>query len=175
MAVKNDRAKNHSAWFQSARFIVRPLCEQDIGPAYQSWFADPVVRKFIRFASMPPTLEALRQYWATKSADASVDFLGIFDVRTGKHIGNVKFELGPAPAEAHVGFLIGEAYARGTGVLREVLQPAIDQLRRRRWPIHVYLTVHPENSSAIGAFERLGFLHTCTMANGDLRMDYGHR
>ena len=160
-------------WYRSDRVVVRRLERDDIGDEYLSWFRDPAVRSFIKFAAEPPSLEALRQYWAAKRADQKVDFLGLFDGASGGHLGNMKFELGPAPGEAHVGFLIGHPESRRRGLLRETLPPCVAALRRARGPLTVYLTVSPTNRDAIEAFRRLGFQQTSTHADGgDLRMEY---
>jgi RimJ/RimL family protein N-acetyltransferase len=172
MAATDRRIHDASIWYQSPRFLVRNLRYEDIGSAYESWFRDPVVRKFIRFAAQPPTLEGLREYWRQKSSDEKVDFLGIFDSATGSHLGNIKFELGPRPGEAHVGFLIGDPAYRRRGLLREALPSCIAALRRARGRLNVYLTVNPGNRDAIEAFVRLGFRQTRGEANGDIRMDY---
>jgi [ribosomal protein S5]-alanine N-acetyltransferase len=159
-------------WYRSERVMVRRLKRDDIGDEYLSWFHDPAVRSFIKFAKEPPGRDALRQYWSEKNADPKVDFLGLFDGASGSHLGNMKFELGPAPGEAHVGFLIGDPVSRRRGLLRETLPACVDALRRARGPLTVYLTVDPQNRDAVAAFTRLGFRETSTEPNGDLRMDY---
>lgn len=159
-------------WYRSARVVVRRLRREDIGAEYLSWFRDPAVRSFIKYAAQAPTLEALQEYWAGKQADRGVDFLGLFDAASGRHLGNMKFELGPGSREAHVGFLIGDPASRRRGLLRESLPACVAALRRARGPLEVYLTVDPDNRDAIAAFTRLGFRQNSAAANGDLRMDY---
>jgi len=160
-------------WYRSDRVVVRRLERGDISNEYLSWFRDPAVRSFIKFAKQPPTLDALRNYWAEKSADRSVDFLGLFDGASGRHLGNMKFELGPQPGEVHVGFLIGDPDSRRRGLLREALPACVSAVRRARGPLNVYLTVSPQNQAAVEAFRRLGFRQTAETADkGDLRMEY---
>jgi RimJ/RimL family protein N-acetyltransferase len=160
-------------WYRSDRVVVRRLERDDIGDEYLSWFRDPAVRSFIKFASEPPTRDALHQYWSKKNANPDVDFLGLFDGVSGSHLGNMKFELGPESGEAHVGFLIGDPASRRRGLLRETLPPCVAALRRARGPRTVYLTVSPKNWDAIEAFRRLGFQQTSENADeGDLRMEY---
>jgi RimJ/RimL family protein N-acetyltransferase len=154
--------------------VIRRLELADIGPGYVAWFSDPVVRQFIKYAREAPTLDGLRDYWREKDADPKADFLGIFDVASGKHIGNMKFELGPGKDEAHVGFLIGDPASRRGGLLRESLPTCVKRLRAIRGQIAVYLTVDPANAAARAAFERLGFTAAGVAPDGtgDLRMDY---
>ena len=173
MAGVRDVKAAGEPWFRSERILVRPLRLEDIGPAYAAWFADPVVRKFIKFARAAPSVEDLRLYWREKDADTGADFLGIFDAATGAHLGNLKFEVGPAPAEAHVGFLIGDPEARRRGLLRECLGSCVRAVRARRGVQRIYLTVDPDNADARAAFERLGFRPVGAAAEGgDLSMDY---
>lgn len=171
--AKPAAASARDTWFSSERIVVRRLELTDIGEAYLSWFSDPAVRQFIKFAREAPTLEALCDYWRAKNADPKVDFLGIFDAATGAHLGNMKFEMGPGGSEAHVGFLIGDPAARRQGVLRDSLSACIERLRERRGPLAVYLTVDPANAAACAAFARLGFRDAADTRPGeDLRMDY---
>jgi len=160
-------------WYRSDRIVVRRLRLEDIGPDYVSWFSDKNVRRFIKYAREAPSLDDLRTYWHAKDADPGVDFLGIFDATSGAHLGNIKFEMGPGPAEAHVGFLIGNRGSRRRGLLRECLSACARRLRERRGEIAIYLTVDPGNSDALAAFARLGFVATAGAPDGgDLRLDY---
>jgi [ribosomal protein S5]-alanine N-acetyltransferase len=162
-------------WYRSDRQIVRRLRLDDIGEAYASWFGDDAVRAFIKFARSAPSVDDLRAYWREKTADPGVDFLGIFEAQSGRHLGNIKFEIGPRAIETHVGFMIGSAGDRRRGLLREALPACVERLRRDRGPLIVYLTVDPKNGAALSAFSRLGFCATGARAqNGDLRMDYAH-
>ncbi len=160
-------------WVVGARIHVRPLLETDIGPHYAAWFSDPAVRRFIKYARTEPTLDNLKQYWRTITANPGVDFLGLFANADGRHIGNMKFETGPLPDEMHVGFLIGDPQWRQVNVLSEVLTACIAHARRVRGLRRVYLTVDPENAAAIRAFTKLGFQSTDVIDKlGDLEMDY---
>jgi RimJ/RimL family protein N-acetyltransferase len=163
-------------WMTGARVHVRPLADSDIGPHYASWFEDPEIRRFIKFAREAPTVEDLRRYRDAMAARSDVDFLGIFLNGDGRHIGNLKFEAGDRPEEMHVGFLIGDPGWRRVGVLTEILAPCVVTLRTRRTLDRVYLTVDPLNAPGIGAFTKLGFAATGVIdQRGDLEMDYVDR
>ena len=165
--------EKNDVWHRGERALVRPLRVDDVGETYAAWFEDEAVRAFIKFARSAPTVAELRDYCREKSADPEVDFLGVFDVESGRHLGNIKFEVGPGRSEAHVGFLIGSAADRRRGLLREALPSCIDRLRRDRGPIAVYLTVDPANAAGLSAFTRLGFRKSDVREpNGDVRMDY---
>lgn len=159
-------------WFGNERIVVRRLELEDIGSEYVSWFSDPDVRQFIKYSEKAPTIEALLAYWREKNEDQNVDFLGIFDARSGHHLGNMKFELNPEAQEAHVGFLIGDSKSRRQGLLRLSFPECVRQLRARRGMVGVFLTADPNNFKALVAFERLGFRSAGTVPGGDLRMDY---
>lgn len=160
-------------WFEGKRVVVRRLTLDDIGTAYVAWFADPIVRKFIKWGRALPSLGELRDYWHAKSLNPGIHFLGIFDSANGAHIGNIKFEIGPAADEMHVGFLIGEREYRSQGILRDCLRPCIFEIRRRHQIKRLYLTVDPNNVVALKAFARLGFNLTGGIdAAGDLEMNF---
>jgi RimJ/RimL family protein N-acetyltransferase len=172
MARAQAQPRASDVWYRSERLVVRRLQRSDIGAEYVSWFKDPAVREFIKFAKEAPALAALQAYWQEKDADPRVDFLGLFDAKSARHVGNMKFEAGPGANEVHVGFLVGAPSERRRGLLRESLAACVAQLRSRRNSPKVYLTVDPANTEAIGAFVKLGFRHTGLVANSDLRMDY---
>lgn len=160
-------------WVIGPRIHVRPLVESDIGPHYVAWFSDPTVRSFIKYAKTAPTLDDLKKYWRQMASNPGVDFLGFFLNGDGRHVGNMKFEVGPLREEMHVGFLIGDPAWRKAGVLSETLVPCIERVRRARNVRRVYLTVAPQNVAAINAFTKLGFVGTGVIDQaGDLEMDY---
>lgn len=160
-------------WMTGPRVHVRPLRDTDVGPQYASWFEDPEIRRFIKYARQAPSIADLRAYRAQMDARPDVDFLGIFLNDDGGHIGNLKFETGPASDEMHVGFLIGDPDWRRAGILTEILPPCIERVLRARRLRRLYLTVDPLNAAGIRAFTKLGFLTTATIdRNGDLEMDY---
>src|SRR5215210_74073 len=103
---------NDDVWYRGERALVRRLRVEDVGETYASWFRDDAVRAFIKFARSAPSVAELREYCREKSADPNVDFLGVFDPSSGRHLGNIKFEADPDLREAHVGFLIGSANDR---------------------------------------------------------------
>ena len=160
-------------WAVGLRIHVRPLLEADIGPHYAAWFSDPAVRQFIKFARTEPTLDDLKKYRHTMATNLGVDFLGLFDNKDGRHIGNMKFETGPLPDEMHVGFLVGDPAWRQAGILSEILAPCVARVRRVRGLRRVYLTVDPANTAAIRAFTKLGFESAGVINRlGALEMDY---
>lgn len=163
-----------SIWYRGVAVFVRPLLESDIGPHYQSWFDDPEIRRFIKYARSRPSLESLTAYWRAANAEPGTDFLGFFLNDDGRHIGNMKFETGPEDDEMHVGFLIGPREWRRAGILTDALAPTIARVRVSRPNLRrIYLTVSPDNAAAIGAFNKLGFASTGVIdALGDLEMDY---
>jgi len=155
------------------RVYVRPLLGSDIGMHYVHWFEDEKVRRFIKYARGLPTLEDLRDYWQKMDRRTGVEFLGIFLNMGDRHIGNIKYETGPASDEMHVGFLIGNSEYRGKGILGEVLDTCSQLVMKKYQLRRLYLTVDPNNKAGIRAFAKLGYVNTGKIDSlGDLEMDF---
>jgi len=89
--------------------------------------------------------------------------LGIFDKVSGIHIGNIKFEpLDFIKGYAIMGILIGDTYWRGKGVAGEVLKATGEWLLENRSIRQMLLGVAVDNTSAIKAYEKVGFVITDT-------------
>ena len=62
---------------------------------------------------------------------------------------------------AFIGFLYVDPAFRGRGVNKRVLEHLFDWARANNLP-EIHLTVYPENSSAVRAYEKSGFSHYLT-------------
>ena len=147
----------------SERFILRPLAESDVTEKYLNWLGDADARRFIIAAATTKGLEDLRAYVRERIGREDVLFLGIFERATGLHIGNIKYE--PVNSElgyAIMGILIGDPGYRGKGVTAEVLASSAQWLKRRRNITQILLGVGKKNAAAIRAYEKVGFIETCS-------------
>lgn len=138
------------------RFILRPLGVADVSDRYAGWLSDQSTSQYI---TARLNLADLRQYVLERSDREDVLFLGIFENKTGLHIGNIKYE--PVDAElgyAIMGILIGEPDWRSKGVAAEVLLASAEWLSNYRNIKTIVLGVSRANTAAIRAYQKVGFI-----------------
>lgn len=138
------------------RFLLRELTVADASERYRDWLLEPEAQKNI--SATTDSLPELVRYIADRTQRADVLFLGIFDLLSGLHIGNLKYE--PVNSElgyAIVGVLIGEVEYRGRGVATEVLLASTAWLKVNRRINQFLLGVWKANLAAVRAYEKAGF------------------
>lgn len=141
------------------RFLLRSLSEQDATERYLRWLRERSAREFIAAATKTEKLTDLKEYIRERVGRADVIFLGIFDKTSGMHIGNIKYEpINLGLEYAVMGVLIGEPEYRYRGVTPEVLVATADWLKQHRHIKQILLGVDKENTAAIRAYEKVGFV-----------------
>lgn len=141
------------------RFLLRELTEADATERYLGWLSDPDGSRYIVASGQVGGLEDLRRYIRDRRGRPDVLFLGIFDRRDMAHIGNIKFEpIDGKRGYAVMGILIGQAEWRGRGVAGEVLAASARWLGEHLGVSEILLGVDGENTPAIRAYERTGFV-----------------
>jgi ribosomal-protein-alanine N-acetyltransferase len=141
------------------RFRLRSLQESDASERYLSWMQDPAARRYIVAAATTRELADLRDYVRERVGRDDVLFLGIFEKDSELHIGNLKFEpIDVRTGEAVMGILIGDPAWRGKGVTTEVLGESGRWLKQHRGIRRIMLGVEQDNTAAIRAYERVGFV-----------------
>ncbi len=141
------------------RFLLRELTVADVSERYRDWLLGPEAQKNI--SATTDSLPELVRYVADRTQRTDVLFLGIFDLLSGLHIGNLKYE--PVNSElgyAIVGVLIGEVEYRGRGVATEVLLASTAWLKANRRINQFLLGVWKANLAAVRAYEKAGFKFT---------------
>lgn len=145
------------------RFLLRNLKQEDVSEQYLNWFNDNAAHKFITAASHENSLSDLRKFIAEKENRMDVLFLGIFDLTTGLHIGNIKYEpVDSVKGYAVMGILIGDINYRSKGVAGEVIAASSRWLNKNRNVSEIFLGVHKVNLAAVKAYEKIGFIPTTT-------------
>jgi ribosomal-protein-alanine N-acetyltransferase len=140
------------------RFLLREIREEDASEAYLAWLGDPSSIKYITAARTQNEISNLRLYIRERVDRKDILFLGIFDVTSGQHIGNIKYEpVNDEMGYAIMGILIGEVTYRGIGVAKEVITASSKWLLENRNIQEIFLGVHTENIPAIKAYEKMGF------------------
>ena len=149
-----------SAEIITNRFVLRPLGVDDVSDRYAGWLSDQATSQYI---TAKLNLADLRQYVLERSDREDVLFLGVFEKKTGLHIGNIKYE--PVNSElgyAIMGVLIGESDWRGKGVAAEVLLASAEWLRQYRNIRQIVLGVSRANTAAVLAYQKAGFVEELT-------------
>ena len=145
------------------RFFLRSLKVEDVSDRYLGWLNDSDTSQFIITASKFTSLNNLRQYVIQRVDREDVIFLGIFEKKSGLHIGNIKFEpINSKLRFAIMGILIGDTEWHGKGVAAEVLLASTDWLCRERNIKKIILGVDRLNIKAISAYRKVGFVEQST-------------
>ena len=145
------------------RFLLRPLTKTDVTERYLGWLADASISRFIETASVNSGRQALENYVAARCNRADILFLGIFNVVSGEHIGNIKYEpIDLIQKYAVMGIMIGQPEWRGRAVALEVITESANWLNEFLDIKNIFLGVEKENINAIKAYERCGFVLTST-------------
>lgn len=147
-----------SALIETTRFHLRPLTVADVTERYLLWLHDAEAERYISSSAATHSLSDLRDYVQARVDRPDVLFLGIFDKKTGAHVGNIKYEpLNSEAGYAVMGILIGDAAYRGRGAAAEVLDASSAWLKRHRGIGEVILTVEARHDRAIRAYTAAGF------------------
>lgn len=154
----NNMAVKFPPVVETNRFFLRELTTDDASERYLGWLSEPEARKWIVGANSARRLSDLKSYIFDRIDRPEVLFLGIFDMTNGIHIGNIKYEpIDSGAGLAVMGVLIGDAAYRGKGVVAEVLVASANWLRSHRQIREIWLGVDKQNTSAIRAYEKVGF------------------
>ena len=142
---------------------MRPLTKADVTERYLGWLSNPSTSRFIETASDISGLHALENYVIEHSNRLDILFLGIFNVVSGEHIGNIKYEpIDLIQKYAVMGIMIGQPEWRGRAVALEVITESANWLNEFLDIKNIFLGVEKENINAIKAYERCGFVLTST-------------
>jgi [ribosomal protein S5]-alanine N-acetyltransferase len=142
--------------FTGARIFLRPMRENDATETYAAWLCDPEVNQYL--STKNATLEELRWYITKKNTQEDTELYGIFLRNGQKHIGTVKLEpIDFSTKKATIGIMIGDKQEWGKGFAGEAMQLLIDYCCTQLGMNEVVLGVLGQNTSAIRAYEKLGF------------------
>ncbi len=150
---------SYSIQILTERFLLRELTTKDINKRYLSWLSDPDVKKFIVYASEKRDLSDLKHYVFERTGIPKIIFLGIFEKKSGLHIGNIKYD----PVDKDLGYaimgrLIGDKAFRGIGVMPEVVIATAEWLKTNQNINQIVAGVNRDNYRAIRSNEKVGFV-----------------
>jgi ribosomal-protein-alanine N-acetyltransferase len=144
--------------FTSRRILFRTLTEADVLPKYADWLNDDLVSQYLETRFDAHSVDTCKRFVAAMNADAKNNLLGMFDLATKNHIGNIK--LGPVTERhlsAELSLFIGDRSYWGKGIATEaiaaVTQWAFEELGLER----VEAGCYEENIGSLRAFLKAGY------------------
>lgn len=150
--------RNHLVTMYSERMCIRTLTPDDDITSYLNWMQDKK-NTFIKAINPLYRPQDLLTYIKQKLESDSALLLGIFDILTNLHIGNIKYEpIDQKNKYAVKGTLIGDPSYRGIGINTEVYTKTLKYLVST-WGIkRVYIGCNKKNYPSISANKKSGFL-----------------
>ena len=146
---------------------------------YLTWMSSPSRNPFIVSAKENFSRDELIRYLHEVNQSSDAVQFAIFNRDEGEasHIGNIKFhDLSVSSKTCFVGFLIGEEAWRGKGLANRAFELGA-LLILKEFDIRTFkLGVDSANSSAVRAYEKMGFrvVGTNGSANFMMELDSGH-
>lgn len=140
------------------RFSLRTLDVTDDLEVYLSWMKDVSSNQYILSARLDYSMEELRDYINKVNLLSSAVLLGIFEKKSNRHIGNVKYSNINSPmGSAEMGIMIGQREFRGQGVGAEVLRACNLWIKTEHLIEKIELGVDSNNTPALSLYRKLGF------------------
>jgi len=124
---------------------------------YLKWMQDEKLNKFILSVNKEVTLESLSSYVTDKNEKSDCLLLGIFEISTRKHIGNIKLEPIVKNSTATLGILIGDQDFRGKGFGLEIIKQVCDFAKINLSLKKIELGVDIRNTAAVKLYFKCGF------------------
>ena len=147
---------NNVYYYENKKFYLRNLKKSDINTAYLSWFENKKNIKLIKNSNLKK-LDDLKNYYQNQIDKKNI-FLGIFESKTHKHIGNIKFEkVDHVKKKAYVGILLGDTTYQNLGIGSKSLIVACDQIFNKLKIFKIFLSVNKINRHAISTYKKSGF------------------
>jgi RimJ/RimL family protein N-acetyltransferase len=116
MAHGHTKAPKKKVWLEAGDYLIRTLTVEDASDRWAAWLADPEVMHMLNAPPRSMTRGDVASY--IKTFDQRSDLLwGIFDQRTGAHIGFFTVNADYPRSQGVVNLLIGAPEYRNHGVL----------------------------------------------------------
>lgn len=141
---------------ETARYRLRSLVPDAVGPRYLGWLRDPEVIRYLNARFHPADAESVAAFVASHDDDRAF-LLGIFDRADDSHVGNFRVLRSPEHRRAELGVMIGERAHWGRGVVQEVRAAVLDFLFEEAAVEKVIGSVYAANAAAIFNYQAQGF------------------
>ncbi len=154
--IKEFKEVNKNKKILSKRIYLRELTLDDASHKYCSWLNDPEVNKYLE--THKSTIKELKKYIQKQIDDPNSFFVGIFDKKNDKHIGNIKLEpIDWKKRKVIFGILIGNKNYWGKSIGTEATKLIVDYAFNELNLTEIELGVISENKAAIRVYEKVGF------------------
>lgn len=138
------------------RVYLRELTPKNASKEYCAWLNDSEVNKYLETRKC--NIPELKRYIQKQLDDPNSFFVGIFDKKNNKHIGNIKLEpIDWKNKKAVFGILIGNKDYWGKGIGTEATKLIVDYAFKDMNLNEIELGVISENKAAIKVYEKVGF------------------
>lgn len=146
-----------TAILEGKTIYLRRLTVADVSEDYVHWMNDPDINQYLESKYYIHTIESTKAFIQSVTNDNNYQF-GIFDKKTGKHIGNIKLGgINRHDFTADIGFLIGEKSYWGKGIATEAIA-LVTNFAFNILNLHkVWGGVYSPNVGSIKAFLKNGF------------------
>jgi [ribosomal protein S5]-alanine N-acetyltransferase len=135
-------------------FLLEP---EHVSPAYVSWLNDPQMNRYLESRFSRHDEQSTRAFVKSCLENPETLFLGVRQLETGRHVGNIKLEINRSHRRAEVGILIGDPAVQGRGIgtraIKRVADIARSELSLRRLTAGCYAS----NMGSERAFLKAGF------------------
>lgn len=138
------------------RATLRSLEVDDVDQRYLKWLQDPEVVRYQNARFEDISERKLREFVAGHDNDKTF-LLGIFEHRSGNHIGNHRAVCDLNHLRAHIGVMIGDKSFWGSGIVMETRAALLDFLFEDRGIHKVCGSVYADNVASVYNYQALGF------------------
>tara|TARA_B110000027_G_scaffold39742_1_gene43870 strand:+ start:321 stop:1694 length:1374 start_codon:yes stop_codon:yes gene_type:complete len=150
------KTSNNKIYFDDKNFFIRSLKNTDINNNYLNWFKKKNNTKYIVHSSFKE-LKDLKAYYINEIKKKSI-FFGIFESKTNKHIGNIKFQkINLIKKTASVGIFLGNTSYQNKGLGSKSLIIACNLMYEKFKIFKIQLGVIKNNLKAINSYKNSGF------------------
>jgi RimJ/RimL family protein N-acetyltransferase len=119
---------------------------------------DVISNQYILSARLDYSMQELTDYINNVNSLSSAVLLGIFEKKSNRHIGNIKYSnINSLAGSAEMGIMIGQREFRGRGVGAEVIRACNLWLKTEHFIEKIVLGVNTENKTALSLYQKLGF------------------
>ena len=145
-------------FLEGQKVILRPLEKADLNRSYLSWLNDSEVARYLISTAFPTNMDQLETFYQRVSASRTDVMLAIVSKETDRHIGNIKLgNINWVHRFADLGIMIGDKGSWGKGLGQEACRLLVGHAFMRLNLNKVTLSVYGCHSSAVKAYENVGF------------------
>lgn len=147
------------SFLKGKKLYLRSINEKDLEGKYFDWFNDYEVTRYMESGFFPNSQENMQEYLRCVGRNSNNVLLGIIDLKTGTHVGNVR--LGPINwihRTSYLGIIIGEKNFWGKGYATEAIKLVVEYGFNRLNLHKISAGVNASNVASLKAFEKNGFL-----------------